>query len=110
MIWLGWGSRLGLLLQRSAGKSEPAVMGVYLLTLLGLIFILVRQSPFAMRLDAPLDGQGLNPLLQDDWMVIHPPIMFIGFALSAVPFSFPMPSLWTRRFARSSPRPFPSAL
>jgi hypothetical protein len=110
MIWLVWGSLLGLLLQRTAGKSEPAVMGVYLLTLLGLVFILVRQSPFAMRLDAPLDGQGLNPLLQDDWMVIHPPIMFVGFALSAIPFSFAMASLWTRRFDGWAARAFPWAL
>jgi cytochrome c-type biogenesis protein CcmF len=110
MIWLVWGSLLGLLLQRTAGKSEPAVMGVYLMTLLGLVFILVRQSPFAMRLDAPLDGQGLNPLLQDDWMVIHPPIMFIGFALSAIPFSFAMASLWTRRFDGWAARAFPWAL
>jgi cytochrome c-type biogenesis protein CcmF len=110
MIWLVWGTLLGLLLQRSAGRSEPAVMGVYLLTLLGLVFILVRQSPFSMRLDAPLDGQGLNPLLQDDWMVIHPPIMFIGFALSAVPFSFAMAALWTRRFDDWAARAFPWAL
>jgi cytochrome c-type biogenesis protein CcmF len=110
MIWLLWGSLIGLLVQRSAGKSEPAVMGVYLLTLLGLVFILVRQSPFAMRLDAPLDGQGLNPLLQDDWMVIHPPIMFIGFALSAVPFSFAMAALWTRRFDGWAARAYPWAL
>jgi cytochrome c-type biogenesis protein CcmF len=110
MIWLLWGTLLGLLLQRSAGRSEPAVMGIYLLTLLGLVFILVRQSPFSMRLDAPLDGQGLNPLLQDDWMVIHPPIMFIGFALSAVPFSFAMAALWTRRFDDWAARAFPWAL
>ena len=110
MIWLLWGSLIGLLVRRSAGKSEPAVMGVYLLTLLGLVFILVRQSPFAMRLDAPLDGQGLNPLLQDDWMVIHPPIMFIGFALSAVPFSFAMAALWTRRFDGWAARAYPWAL
>jgi len=110
MIWLVWGALIGLALQRTAGKSEPPVMGVYLLTLLGLLFILVRQSPFAMRLDAPLDGQGLNPLLQDDWMVIHPPIMFIGFALSAVPFSFAMAALWTRRFDGWAARAFPWAL
>ena len=110
MIWLLWGSLLGLLVQRTAGRSEPAVMGFYTLTLLGLIFILVRQNPFAMRLDAPLDGQGLNPLLQDDWMVIHPPIMFIGFALSAVPFSFAMAALWTRRYDDWAARAFPWAL
>jgi cytochrome c-type biogenesis protein CcmF len=110
MIWLIWGALLGLPLLRSAGRSEPGVMGIYLLTLLGLVFILVRQNPFAMRLDAPLDGQGLNPLLQDNWMVIHPPIMFIGFALSAIPFSFAMAALWTRRFDSWAARAFPWAL
>jgi cytochrome c-type biogenesis protein CcmF len=110
MIWLIWGALLGLLLWKTAGKAEPAVMGIYLLTLLGLVFILVRQNPFAMRLDAPLDGQGLNPLLQDNWMVIHPPIMFIGFALSAIPFSFAMAALWTRRFEGWATRAFPWAL
>jgi cytochrome c-type biogenesis protein CcmF len=110
MIWLVWGALIGLLVRRTAGRAEPAVMGVYVLTLLGLVFILVRQNPFAIRLDAPIDGQGLNPLLQDNWMVIHPPIMFIGFALSAVPFSFAMASLWTRRFDGWAARAFPWAL
>ncbi len=35
-----------------------------------------------------VDGKGLNPLLQNFWMQIHPPFLFVGFALSAVPFSF----------------------
>ena len=36
----------------------------------------------------PEDGTGLNPLLQNYWMVIHPPMLFLGFALTVVPFSF----------------------
>ncbi|MBK7105638.1 MAG: cytochrome c biogenesis protein CcsA [Ignavibacteriae bacterium] len=35
-----------------------------------------------------IDGKGLNPLLQNFWMQIHPPILFVGFAMSAVPFAF----------------------
>ncbi len=38
--------------------------------------------------DFIIQGKGLNPLLQNFWMQIHPPILFIGFSLSAVPFSF----------------------
>jgi cytochrome c-type biogenesis protein CcmF len=110
MIWLVWGTLLGLGLKRAAGKHEPAVMGVYLLTLLGILFILVRQSPFAMRFDSPADGQGLNPLLQDDWMVIHPPIMFVGFAAAAIPFSFAMAALWKRDYDGWAARAFPWAL
>jgi cytochrome c-type biogenesis protein CcmF len=110
MIWLVWGTLLGLALKRTAGKAEPAVMGFYLLTLLGILFILVRNSPFAMRIDSPADGQGLNPLLQDDWMVIHPPIMFVGFALSAVPFALAMAALWRREPEGWAVRAFPWAL
>ena len=68
-------------------------MGVYILTLLGLLFILVRENPFVMLTQTPADGSGLNPLLQDNWMVIHPPIMFIGYAADA---RSPSPSPWRR--------------
>src|SRR5215210_2382389 len=110
LIWLFWGSLLGLLISRTAGKSEPAVMGVYTLTLLGILFILVRENPFVMLKETPLDGQGLNPLLQDNWMVIHPPIMFIGYAASAIPFAFAMASLWRRQYDGWAARAFPWAL
>ncbi|MDP9119943.1 MAG: cytochrome c biogenesis protein CcsA [Acidobacteriota bacterium] len=110
LIWLLWGTLLGLGLKRSTGKAEPAVMGIYLLTLLALVFILVRANPFVMRLDSPADGQGLNPLLQDDWMVIHPPIMFVGFAASAIPFAFAMAALWRRQYDGWAARAFPWAL
>ncbi|HEX5760828.1 MAG TPA: cytochrome c-type biogenesis CcmF C-terminal domain-containing protein [Thermoanaerobaculia bacterium] len=110
LIWLLWGTLLGLLLRRTAGRSEPSVMGLYVLTLLGLLFILVRESPFVMLRDSPLDGAGLNPLLQDDWMVIHPPIMFVGYAASAIPFAFAMASLWRRDYDGWAARAFPWAL
>jgi cytochrome c-type biogenesis protein CcmF len=44
------------------------------------------------------DGNDLNPLLQNYWMVIHPPVLFLGFASTIVPFSFAVAALWTRRF------------
>ncbi|MFH1194408.1 MAG: cytochrome c-type biogenesis CcmF C-terminal domain-containing protein [bacterium] len=40
-----------------------------------------------------IQGKGLNPLLQNFWMQIHPPFLFVGFAMSAVPFSFAISSL-----------------
>ncbi|VAX21370.1 Cytochrome c heme lyase subunit CcmF [hydrothermal vent metagenome] len=40
-----------------------------------------------------IEGRGLNPLLQNFWMEIHPPILFLGFAFTAVPFSFALSSL-----------------
>ena len=46
----------------------------------------------------PMDGQGLNPLLQNPWMVIHPPVMFIGYASLAIPFAFAMAALWMQKY------------
>src|SRR5689334_14377067 len=98
LIWLLWGTLLGVLVRKSAGRNEPAIMGIYTLTLIGLLFILTRENPFVMLKETPLDGQGLNPLLQDDWMVIHPPIMFVGYAAAAIPFAFAMASLFRRDY------------
>ncbi|MFA6276116.1 MAG: cytochrome c biogenesis protein CcsA [Pedobacter sp.] len=44
------------------------------------------------------DGKGLNPLLQNYWMVIHPPTLFLGFASMVVPFAYGIAALWTRRY------------
>jgi cytochrome c-type biogenesis protein CcmF len=46
----------------------------------------------------PMDGQGLNPLLQNPWMVIHPPVMFIGYASLGIPFAFAIAALWMQRY------------
>ena len=110
LIWLFWGAMLGLLVRRTAGPNEPAIMGIYTLTLMGLLLILVRENPFVMLGKTPVDGVGLNPLLQDNWMVIHPPIMFIGYAASAIPFAFAMASLWRRKYDGWAERAFPWAL
>jgi cytochrome c-type biogenesis protein CcmF len=44
------------------------------------------------------DGNGLNPLLQNYWMVIHPPVLFLGFASTIVPFAFVIAALWKKDF------------
>ncbi len=112
LIWLLWGALLGLLVYRGAGKrQEPTVMTVYLIAVGWLLFLLVRNSPFVMLSESPADGKGLNPLLQDNWMVIHPPIMFIGYAASAIPFAFAMAALWRKDFGGGwARRAFPWAL
>ncbi|MCP6156668.1 cytochrome c biogenesis protein CcsA, partial [Klebsiella pneumoniae] len=43
------------------------------------------------------DGTGLNTLLQNYWMVIHPPVLFLGFASTIVPFAYAMAGLMNRR-------------
>jgi len=44
------------------------------------------------------DGRGLNPLLQNYWMVIHPPTLFLGFASMVVPFAYVIAALWQKRY------------
>ena len=44
------------------------------------------------------DGNGLNPLLQNYWMTIHPPVLFLGFASTIVPFAYAIAGLWKKDF------------
>ncbi len=103
LLWVFWGAVLGVPLMRFAKHYESRVMIFYNLTVLSLVMLLLKQDPFRFHqgLTAgmiPMDGQGLNPLLQNPWMVIHPPIMFLGYASLAVPFAFAMAALWMRRY------------
>jgi cytochrome c-type biogenesis protein CcmF len=103
LLWIFWGVLLGLPLMRFARAYESRAMIFYNLTLLSLIMLLLRQDPFRFHegLTAamvPMDGQGLNPLLQNPWMVIHPPVMFIGYASLAIPFAFAMAALWMQKY------------
>jgi cytochrome c-type biogenesis protein CcmF len=47
----------------------------------------------------PKDGNGLNPLLQNYWMVIHPPTLFLGFATTLIPFAFAIAALWKKQYS-----------
>ncbi len=70
-----------------------AIVQVFFLAL--LIF---SKNPFATWLtEPPLDGKGLNPLLQTYWMVIHPPALYIGFVAATIPFAFGMGALASGR-------------
>jgi len=103
LLWVLAGAVLGLPLFALSKSYESRVMLVYNLTLVSLIILLLKQNPFRFHdgLAAgmvPLDGAGLNPLLQNPWMVIHPPVMFFGYASLAIPFAFAMAALWMRRY------------
>ena len=110
LTWLFFGAIIGPFVLRSAREQEPPVMAVYVLSFLGIVAILVKQSPFRFLAEVPPDGQGLNPLLQDPWMVIHPPVMFAGFASLSVPFAFAIAALWTKRWDGWVVRAMPWAL
>ncbi len=53
---------------------------------------------YARYLTFITDGRGLNPLLQNYWMVIHPPTLFLGFASMVVPFAYAIAALWQKRY------------
>jgi cytochrome c-type biogenesis protein CcmF len=126
MLWTIWVCVLGLILIRKAGKWESPVMTVISFThlclatmIMGLYFfgnkvgfnpfILTRQMDWAanapifsqanyMSIPQMQDGQGLNALLQNYWMTIHPPILFLGFSSTVVPFAYAIAGLWKRQW------------
>lgn len=58
-----------------------------------------RENPFSLVEGAiPQDGRGMNPLLQNYWMQIHPPTLYIGYVGCTVPFAFAVSALFHRRF------------
>lgn len=118
LLWIVWNALLGVILIFTAKKWEKGVLAILALSqmvlsamLLGIDFgpdYTLGSSPFELlrdKMQAPIfesadylknivDGTGLNPLLQNYWMVIHPPTLFLGFALTIVPFGFAVTSLF----------------
>ena len=84
-------------------KSLPLDMVARVLSVLGLIsvgfllFILTTSSPFERLLPAALDGRDLNPLLQDPGLVIHPPMLYMGYVGMSVAFAFAVAALLSGR-------------
>ena len=123
LLWLFWHMVLGMVLMFTAKKWEAPVMSVFALVQAFLVsmllgtqllefrlgsnpFVLMRDHPDFMNLPfmqnasylSNLDGRGLNPLLQNYWMTIHPPTLFLGFASTLVPFAFAIAGLWKRQY------------
>lgn len=127
LLWMFWHAFLGIILIKKSGSWQAPVLAVIALAqvILGSMLLgfnigdfKIGSSPFQlMREHSPeallipvlekvgkanylqifKDGNGLNPLLQNYWMVIHPPTLFFGFAATIVPFAFAFAGLWTGR-------------
>jgi len=82
-------------------RATAAALGIYFLLQSILVLLVMAKSPFAENPAEVFEGVGLNPLLQDFWMAIHPPIIFVGYALLAVPFALSLGSLLTEAASRS---------
>ncbi|HUQ96661.1 MAG TPA: cytochrome c biogenesis protein CcsA, partial [Chitinophagaceae bacterium] len=76
--------------------SNPFVMLRNEFDLKSQIPMLAVDGNYSNYLSFIKDGNDLNPLLQNYWMVIHPPVLFLGFASTVVPFAFAIAALWTR--------------
>jgi cytochrome c-type biogenesis protein CcmF len=100
MLWAFITCTLGLVLMRMRSTLTTPAMLFLNLPLIMLGLVTVMRGPFLMfpAGRAPLDGQGLNPLLQDIWMTIHPPVLFTGFSSLAVPFAIAMAALVRRQY------------
>lgn len=122
LLWAMWHAVLGGMLIRKADRWEAPVMSVLsfcqvcLSTMILGIYVFgvkVGSNPFLLTRevfqDAPIfnrpdylslasmqDGNGLNQLLQNYWMVIHPPVLFLGFASTIVPFGYAIAGLWKK--------------
>jgi cytochrome c-type biogenesis protein CcmF len=68
-----------------------AVQGA--ITIAFLLFILATSNPFARIAPAPLEGQDLNPVLQDPGLAIHPPLLYVGYVGFSITFAFAMGAL-----------------
>ena len=92
-------------------KNRPANFRIYTLIIqniiiLGFLFFLIFNSnPFSMITPTPIEGLGLNPILQDPALAIHPPLLYIGFVGSSIYFSAAIASMLTnysgKQFAQS---------
>jgi cytochrome c-type biogenesis protein CcmF len=134
LLWTLWHGVLGMILIRTAKKWEAPVMAVIsfaqicLATMVLGVYIFdikIGSTPFLLTRhqfsNAPIfsqadylsnlkDGVGLNQLLQNYWMVIHPPVLFLGFASTIVPFAFAIAGLWKKEFGGWTKQALPWSL
>ena len=122
-LWMFWHIVLGGILIWKSKEWETATMSVLSLIqvlissmILGAVFnfgfgeFKIGANPMMFlrdTMDAPIfqkanyvtliKGKGLNPLLQNYWMTIHPPTLFLGFASTSIPFCFAIAGLWMRK-------------
>ncbi|MBS4075647.1 heme lyase CcmF/NrfE family subunit [Ameyamaea chiangmaiensis] len=81
------------------GRNLPSALRARVIAVLGgvsagfQLFCLLTSNPFQRIWPAPMDGQGMNPLLQDPGLAFHPPILYTGYVGFAVPFAFAIAAL-----------------
>ncbi|HEY5802592.1 MAG TPA: heme lyase CcmF/NrfE family subunit [Lysobacter sp.] len=90
-LWTGAVARFS---RRLPDEVIARVLGVMGLVSTGfLAFLIFTSNPFQRLLPAAAEGRDLNPLLQDPGMIIHPPMLYVGYVGFAVPFAFAIAAL-----------------
>ena len=102
LLWLLllslWSSLILFLTRRRLREIAPYATAVLLGFAVFFAAVLVfLETPFQQASPAPAEGMGLNPLLRHPSMMIHPPMLYSGYTLFAVPFAFAVGALITRR-------------
>ncbi|MBC7534977.1 MAG: cytochrome c biogenesis protein CcsA [Ferruginibacter sp.] len=121
LLWTIWHSVLGIFIMFRSKEWQAPVMTVIslaqfflLMMILGIYVFDARigNSPFTLtrnEIAGPIfnlpnylsfikDGMGLNVLLRNYWMVIHPPVLFLGFASTIIPFAYAYAGIQTKRY------------
>ncbi len=98
LLWVlmlsGWACAVAI-----ASRNLPEAFAARVLAVMGfiaagfLMFLLFTSNPFARLLPAALEGSDLNPLLQDPGMVVHPPMLYMGYVGFSVAFAFAIAAL-----------------
>lgn len=136
LVWAVWQALAGIVILFISRDWEKPVMAVVSISqafltsmLLGVQFfgIKIGSSPFLLlretmeSVDGTIfalpnylsmisDGNGLNPLLENIWMTIHPPVLFLGYALALVPFAYAAASLMKKDYHSWVSRAIPWSL
>ena len=99
LLWVltlaGWSLTAAIGLGRHDAELARRTIGVLGIISIGMLaFVLFTSNPFIRLLPAAQDGQNLNPLLQDPGLVMHPPLLYLGYVGTAVPFAVVMARLF----------------
>ena len=100
LLWLliltGYGAAAVLLNRRTRDLVAWVVPVVGAVAVFFAFLLVVVATPFAVQA-APADGAGLNPSLQNPYMMAHPPLLYLGYVGLTIPFAFAMGALLARR-------------
>ncbi len=99
-----FGSAVALAGGRMPATLRARVLGLQALISLGFYaFVLLTSNPFTRLTPAPIEGRGLNPLLQDPGLAFHPPFLYLGYVGLSMAFSFAVAALLAGRHPPAPP-------